>query len=94
MPNVTQPISDSTTAGRCQKTFTFSQSERDGILTTESLFDSSFGENLDTPVELNDLSKRRTRTYLHMVTLSDYVRHGIIPHGLRWQKEPMLGRVL
>lgn len=41
--------------------------------------------------ELTDLSKRKTRLHLHMITLSDYVRQEIIPTGLRWQKEPSLG---
>lgn len=30
--------------------------------------------------------------HLHTVTRSDYVRQGIIPRGLRWQKEPSLGQ--
>ncbi|XP_052379520.1 uncharacterized protein LOC127931352 [Oncorhynchus keta] len=30
--------------------------------------------------------------HLHIVTLSDYMRQGNIPRGLRWQKEPSLGQ--
>ena len=68
-----------------QDYFEYSQRERDNIIISESLFDMP-GGNSDLSKELLHLSKRQTRTHLHIVTLSDYVRRGIIPRGLRWQK--------
>ena len=68
-----------------QDYFEYSQRERDKIIISESLFDMP-GGNSDLSKELLHLSKRQTRTHLHIVTLSDYVRQGIIPRGLRWQK--------
>nr|XP_046219858.1 uncharacterized protein rsph1 isoform X2 [Oncorhynchus gorbuscha] len=50
------------------------------------------GGNSDLSKELLHLSECQTRTHLHIVTLSDYVRQGIIPRGLRWQKDPSLGQ--
>lgn len=72
-----------------QDDFEYSQRERDKIIVSESLFDMP-GGNSDLSKELLHLSK--TRTHLHIVTLSDYVCQGIIPRGLRWQKEPSLGQ--
>jgi hypothetical protein len=65
--------------------FEYSQRVRDKIIISESLFDMP-GGNSDLPKELLHLSKCQTRTHLHIVTLSDYARQGIIPRGLRWQK--------
>ncbi|XP_029555187.1 uncharacterized protein LOC115153739 [Salmo trutta] len=74
-----------------QDYFEYSLKERDQIIVSESLFDMP-GGNSDLSKELLHLSKRQTRTHLHIVTLSDYVRQGIIPRGLGWQKEPSLGQ--
>lgn len=69
-----------------------SQQQREGIICTESLFDQTPPQAPEISEELQSLSRRRVKIHLHAVTLSDYVRQGIIPRGLRWQKEPMLGQ--
>lgn len=71
--------------------FEYSAEDRDRIISTESLFDAAMPDT-DMARELTNLSKRKTRLHLHMITLSDYIRQGIIPKGLRWQKEPSLGQ--
>ncbi|KAK7912571.1 hypothetical protein WMY93_012782 [Mugilogobius chulae] len=72
--------------------FEFSLQQRDEIICSESLFDQSSLQPNELSNELTYLSKRRIKTHLHAITLSDYIRQGIIPRGLRWQKEPMLGQ--
>lgn len=89
----TQSDSDATGHQQIQsQMFAYSQKDIENILVTDSLF-SQPGEANHTEMgsELFNLTTRRTKTYLHIVTLSDYVRQGVIPRGLRWQKEPMLG---
>lgn len=90
----TQPDLGAALTGQQQtqpQTFAYSQKEVENILVTDSLFVSALNDQTDISLDLSNLSKRRTKTYLHVVTLSDYVRQGVIPRGLRWQKEPMLG---
>lgn len=86
------PSEETDSTERCPRTFEYSSQQREEIICTESLFDQTSQQTPEISDELQNLSKRRVKIHLHAVTLSDYVRQGIIPRGLRWQKEPMLGQ--
>lgn len=70
--------------------FEYSEQQRNEIICKESLFDQTASNTKEILDQLHLLTRRRTKVNLHAITLSDYIRQGIIPRGLRWQKEPML----
>lgn len=54
-------------------------SQREYIICSESFFDQSLLQSPKVSSELFNLSRRRVKTHLHAVTLSDYIRQGVIP---------------
>ncbi|KAL2102052.1 hypothetical protein ACEWY4_003813 [Coilia grayii] len=78
------------------KTFEFTPEDYDRILLKDSLFDdaditvNSNCEHLKK--DLKRFQDKKTRLYLHAVTLSDYLRQKRIPRGLHIIKAPTIGK--
>lgn len=76
-------------------TFEFSKEDYEKIILKESLFENGTTTlNMtqeDSKKVLKNLYSCETRTFLHAVTLSDYLRQKKIPRGLRIQKSPTIG---
>ena len=75
--------------------YEYTQGQRDNIIVTESIFDDvpqGTATNDDLVRKFTNLTYTKIKTHLHIVTLSDYIRQQVIPEGLRWQKEPTLGK--
>lgn len=74
------------------RTFEYNEEQRTKIICEESLFDQEGFQTIEISDDLHFLTKQRVKAHLHAITLSDYIRQGIIPKGLRLQKEPMLSK--
>ena len=73
-------------------TFEFTEADYAQIMLSDSLFTGSTQmEDGTTANELAKLQEKETRSYLHAVTLSDYLRRKMIPKGLRIDKIPIFG---
>ncbi|XP_013868523.1 uncharacterized protein LOC106520813, partial [Austrofundulus limnaeus] len=72
-------------------TFVFSKEEGQNIIVTETFLTNSVTQPDDvrhTIFELKKLREKDLKLQMHIVSLSDYWREGIIPRGLRINKFP------
>lgn len=80
--------------GALSQTLEFSTEDYNRIMVKDSLFDDGikdFQTRDGLERNLRRLYDRETRLRLHAMTLSDYLRKGQIPRGLRIQKAPTIG---